>query len=192
MVHKYKLPNVCASDLDAALDKFVFDDDGVFRPKTCFCCDCLLLHIQEDRYFFKLKTLEQYKHLFMLDSTNVEMEDHLSATLPSDIISYYKYDVGDSCQWLRDCVISPNACYDKKRKGFVVCKKCRSALNKQRYPSFGIKNGYMIGNAPAIISALSEEELSCISLVRNTAHVFTYMGGGGSNNNERMAFYVGG
>ena len=177
MSDSYRLPQECALDLDGALDNFVFHDDGVLRSKTCFCCDCLLLHIEEDRCFLKLKTLERYRHLFRLDSTNVEMEDHFSATIPSDVISYYKYDLGDSCTWLRDCVISPNACYNKKRKGFVVCKKCRSALKQQCYPSLGIKNGYMIGKAPDLVSALSEEELSCISLVRNTAHVFTYMGG---------------
>ena len=35
----------------------------------------------------------------------------------------------------------------------------------------------MIGTAPDVVNHLSPEEMSCISLVRNTAHIFTYMGG---------------
>ena len=177
MVDKYKTPEQCASDLDAALDHLVYDDNGTFKGKTCFCCDCFLLHIQEHPSVYKLNTLKKCAYLFKLQSTTVHMVDHMTVTIPDDVILYYKYHVGQQYAWLEDCVISPNACYDRKRKGFLVCQKCLNSLIKKRYPVLGIKNGFMIGTAPDIIKSLSDEELSCISLVRNTGHVFTYMGG---------------
>ena len=105
------------------------------------------------------------------------MSDCSAVTIPIDVVKYYKYNVPGHEEWMRDCVMSPKSCYCAKRKGFIVCKKCYTALNKSSYPHLGIKNGYMIGTAPDIVDALSPEEISCISLVRNTAHIFTYMGG---------------
>ena len=178
MLQHFKTPQKCAEDLDAALDSLVFHDDGIFKAKTCFCCDCFLLHTEESPSVYTLRTFQKQAHLFKLDNNKVEMEDRLSVTIPEDVLSYYKYDIGSLYPWLQECVISPNACYDKKRKGFLICKTCRTSLTiTKRYPSMGIKNGYMIGKAPAMLDMLSDEELSCISLVRDTAHVFTYTGG---------------
>ena len=178
MSNQYKSAEQCASDLDEALDNMVFLKDGGFKPKTCFCCDSLMLHIEQNQSVFRLKALEKISHLFKLSTKIVHMSDELSTVIPDDVISYYKYHVDDNNSWLNECVISPNTCYDVKKKGFLVCRKCYNSLRQKRYPPLGIKNGYMIGTAPDIVDLLSAEELSCISLVQNTAHIFTYMGGG--------------
>ena len=178
MVDKYKSAEQCASDLDVALDSMVFFQDGSFKARTCFCCDTLMLHVDENPSVFRLKTLEKIAHLLRLGTKTVHMSDQMCTVIPDDVISYYKYHVDGNYSWLNDCVISPNTCYDAKKKGFLVCRKCYNALRHKRYPPLGIKNGYMIGTAPTIIDLLSAEELSCISLVWDTAHIFTYMGGG--------------
>ena len=178
MSKQYKCADQCASDLDAALDNMVFHEDDSFKARTCFCCDSLMLHVEQNSSVLRLKTLEKIAHLLRLDTKVVHMSDDLCTVIPDSVVSYYKYHVDDNYSWLHDCVISPNTCYDEKKKGFLVCKKCYNSLKNKHYPSLGIKNGYMIGNTPEIFDLLSAEELSCISLVRDTAHIFTYMGGG--------------
>ena len=172
----FKTAEQCAANLDAALDDMVFHENGSYKSRTCFSCDCLLLYIEEFPNIFGIERLKGLAHLFRLTKKTVQMSDYRIATIPQDVIDYYKYHV-EGHNWLEECVISPNSCYSKRRKGFLICKKCYDSLRKKRYPQLGIKNGYMIGTAPDIVQLLSYEELSCISLVRNTAHVFTYMGG---------------
>ena len=177
MSDKYKTAEQCSADLDAALDKLVFKGNNSFQAKTCFCCDSLLLYVEENPYAFSFKSLQKCAHLFRLGTAAFHMSDHMCVTIPDDVIFYYKYKIEGDYNWLQNCIISPNSCYDKKKKSFLVCKKCYNSLRKKRYPILGIKNGYMIGTAPDVVNHLSPEEMSCISLVRNTAHIFTYMGG---------------
>ena len=177
MSNDYKTAEECALHLDKALDAMVFQQNGVFQPRVCFCCDSIMLHIQEHRSVFTLKQLAACQHLFKLTDRTIHLSDNMSSVIPDDVISYYQYHVEGDYTWLQECVISPNTCYDEKKKGFLVCKTCFTSLKHTRYPALGIKNGYMIGSAPETFNLLSAEELSCISLVRNTAHVFTYMGG---------------
>lgn len=173
----YKTPEQCAIDLDTALDNLVFKENTSCKPRTCFCCDCLLLAVDENVSVFGMKRLQKCSGLFQLTSKEIYMSDYTIVNIPPDVLNYYKYKIEGEHQWLENCVISPNSCYCKKRKGFLVCKKCFASLKNTNYPQFGIKNGYMIGTAPDMVKLLSYEEMSCISLVRNTAHVFTYMGG---------------
>ena len=177
MSNDYKTAEECALHLDKALDVMVFQQNGVFKPRVCFCCDSIMLHIREHRSVFTLKRLAACQHLFKLTDRTIHLSDNMSSIIPDDVISYYQYHVEGNYTWLQECVISPNTCYDEKKKGFLVCKTCFTPLKHKRYPALGIKNGYMIGSAPETFNLLSAEELSCISLVRNTAHVFTYMGG---------------
>jgi len=177
MVKNHKSAEQCAADLDAALDNLVFECNGTFIPRTCFCCDCILLNVDENPSVFGIKRLTKCVDLFHLDDKLIYMSDHSTVTIPDDVIEYYKYDVQGRFAWLRECVLSPNSCYCERRKGFITCKKCFTSLKKNKYPQMGIKNGLMIGTAPSLVNLLSDEEMSCISLVRNTAHIFTYMGG---------------
>lgn len=173
----YKSAEECALDLDTALDNLVFKEHNAFKSRTCFCCDRLLLNVDESSHLFGIKSLKKYSDLFRLKTRKVEMSDHSVVSIPDDVIEYYKYSIGNKFSWLDNCVISPNSCYCSKKRGFLICKTCYTSLHKGKYPKVGILNGYMIGNAPNIAQELSYEEMSCISLVRNAAHIFTYMGG---------------
>ena len=176
-MNEYKTAQECAIDLDAALNKLMFECNGTFRPKTCFCCDSLLLRVEENPSTFGMKRLAKCGNLFHLKEKSIYMSDHTVLSIPNNVVDYYKYTIDGKFKWLEEYVMSPNSCYCKKRKGFIVCKKCYASLKNNNYPQLGIKNGFMIGRAPSIVNLLSDEEMSCISLVRNTAHIFTYMGG---------------
>jgi hypothetical protein len=54
MLDTYKSPEACAEDLDAALDNMLFESNGKFKPKTCFCCDCFLLSKEQHSRIFGL------------------------------------------------------------------------------------------------------------------------------------------
>ena len=177
MLEGSKTAEQCAKDLDGALDNLLFRTGDSFKPRTCFCCDCFLLQVPENTSVYGIKRIAKNINLFKLQESSVHLSNYSSISVPQDVIEYYKYDVDGRFSWLRECVLSPNSCYCDRRNGFLVCKKCYNSLSHNNYPEYGIKNGYMIGNAPPIFDILSDEELSCISLVRNTAHMFTYMGG---------------
>ena len=177
MLDCFKTAEQCAADLDTALDNLVFSTGKSFKPRTCFCCDCLLLQKEENKSVYGIKRIAKNIDLFKLQDTNAYMSDYSTVTIPEDVLQYYKYDVDGQYTWLQECVLSPNSCYCHKRNGFLVCKQCYNSLSHNNYPEYGLKNGYMIGTAPDIFDILSDEELSCISLVRNTAHIFTYVGG---------------
>ena len=86
---------------------------------------------------------------------------------------------------MKDLIISPKSCYvpakGKKKDGFLACKTCYGPLNRKKaaYPFFGINNNWLFGTAPPVLTRLNEQELACISLVKNVAHIFSYFGGQG-------------
>ena len=166
-----RTPEECATSLDEELDSFLHFDGSRHKPKVCFCCDRLLQKSTESKKVFTLKQLAKLDHLFVHDQ-----EIRPDLTIHDDIIKYYKYK-GPMAESLTKCVLSPNSNYCPQRRGFLVCNSCFSSLRKRKYPFYGIRNGFMIGTAPDVVEALSDVELSCISLVRNTGHIISYMGG---------------
>ena len=112
----YRTPDQCAVDLDAELDNLVFHEEEVFQPKTCFCCDCLLLYIQPHKHYFGIERLKKCSHLFSLDEKEANMSDCSNVTIPKDVIDYYKFTIKGEHEWLQQCVLSPNSCYSKKKE----------------------------------------------------------------------------
>ena len=164
----------CAASLDEELDSFLHFDGSRHKPKACFCCDRLLQKDTESKKVFAVRQLVKLDHLFVHDETKENRPD--LTPIHDSIIDYYKYK-GPAAASLTKYVLSPNSCYCPDGRGFLVCNTCATDLRKKKYPFYGIRNGFMIGAAPNVIEDLSDIELSCISLVRNTGHIVSYMGG---------------
>ena len=88
ILDEYKPAEQCALDLDKELDNLLFVDGNTFRPKTCFCCDCFLLGIQESKKIFGIQRLQKCAHLFHLDDRMAHMSNDCDAAIPQDVIDY--------------------------------------------------------------------------------------------------------
>ena len=176
-VDSYSSAEVCAENLDRDLNNMVVFNGEEWIGKTCFCCDRTLLSTQQNPSVYGMKRFENHIDLFRLETKEVVMYDGEMMSIPKDVINYYKYEGPGHMQWMESAVMSPRSSYLPKKNGFLVCKKCFDSLKHGHYPVLGIKNGYMIGTAPNVIECLTPEEMTAISMVRNTAHIFSYMGG---------------
>jgi hypothetical protein len=174
-----KKPEDAATDLNEALNAMAHWNGQEFIPKNCFCCDRSLLALPHAPML--LSTIKENKDLFSRhDPKNryAVFDKGVQVLVPEAAWEHYSYNGPGKEDWMEDIVMSPRSAFSVTgKRGFLCCDKCRNAINKDQYPTDGILNQLVIGDAPEVLKALNTEELAAISLVRNTAHIITYMGG---------------
>ena len=156
----------CAKLLDDEMKNWCHFDGKKLVEKVCFCCDTLLFDSKQQR-LMKFKTLTKNKKLFEVDRDE---------KLPDEVMNYCKCKGRTEKKLLKGLVVSPKTCVVDS-EGILCCQDCGTNISHGRHPKFGIKNGLMIGTAPEVIEELTEVELRCTSLVRNSGCVSSFVAG---------------
>ena len=166
-----------ARDLNNALDDLTHSESGSTVPLVCLCCDMLLLG--EPTKWMKRTTLRDRIDIFRDALETCYATEEVDAATQRAFANYYKTVHSDVIPWLDDMHISPKTVCDSGSDSFLLCKPCHSALQRHKYPCYGICNGWLFGTPPPQLMVLKDVELSCISLVRNMAHMCNFWGGAG-------------
>ena len=163
-----------ARDLNNALDDLTHSESGSTVPLVCLCCDMLLLG--EPTKWMKRTTLRDRIDIFRDALETCYATEEVDAATQRAFANYYKTVHSDVIPWLDDMHISPKTVCDSGSDSFLLCKPCHSALQRHKYPCYGICNGWLFGTPPPQLMVLKDVELSCMSLVRNMAHIWSSNG----------------
>lgn len=155
------------------LKTFSYQKDGVHHPIICAVCDGMP-HNANWFEWVETKTLERMcvNH----GMTHTTITQYYTET-PA-LVEQYKADHQD----LKGCILSPKSqiLHDK----IIVCKQCLSELEKNKYnvkyrhpPKESIANGYLIGEAPEVLTRLNAVELAIVSRVRIYSQSWTFFAG---------------
>lgn len=104
-------------------------------------------------------------------------KDRLSTIYNTNIIEDYTAPHAA----LQDFILSPRSIVDDDN--ILVCTECLTELRKKgqsfykKPPIQAIANGFLVGDAPEVITDLSEVELALISKVKIHCHIWIYFAG---------------
>ena len=96
--------------------------------------------------------------------------------VPVAVLNSYKYKGLGTKKWMEKSLMSPRSCYNSKKKEFVSCRSCKTAVTSGAIGSHSISN-YLVGDAPMCLLDLTDIELAFISPVRTHGHLFMYRAG---------------
>jgi hypothetical protein len=169
-------------DVDRITDNFLSDlktftiTDVVSKEiKPVICCVCDSIPTKAEWYsfvgltdFVKLCRGSRLRKSDCLTSYCIELQN--------------EYTAKESC--LKEFILSPET-YVNSKKEVLVCNECLSDLkrnwkrkdNRRRPPPESIISGYMIGNAPDVLSSLNSVELSLITKTATQCQSWIFFGG---------------
>ena len=143
------------------LESFTIKDDvtNTLKPVICSICDLMPMEPQWSTFV----DLDEFKKLCR--DCKLQKTDSLKA-YGKDVRNQYTARDGG----LKDFILSPETHVNAKDE-VLVCKECLSELRKnskknkdrRRPPTESIIRGYMIGDAPDVLSNLTPLELSLIT-----------------------------
>ena len=150
-------------------------DDGMhFASRVCLVCDELL-----DASETKLITHKRLKVL----GKKLSGESAFFETLPAVLKQHYTYSGDGNKSWMAPLYLSPRGKYVREQ-GFYCCDECDSKLNDENQqpcrvelPLYAIANGAVKGEAPVVLTRLTETEIALICGARSDKSVFVYYGG---------------
>ena len=176
-----KIPS--QSEKDALIKEFVKDlesftvfdkNTNTFRPVICCVCDS----IPSGPDWSCFVPVKDAKILF--HHSKMEVEHLKELEYPETLLKQYSFPH----PLLKDFVLSP-ASYLNEKEELLMCKQCHSELvqNKERKikvtlpPKQAIASGYMIGDAPTVLTCLNDIELALVSRARIYCHSWVFFGG---------------
>lgn len=148
------------------------NDKGIECPIICAVCD----GIPKCANWFEWINIEKLKRLCSkYGMTHNDMKPYY----PNELIEQYKADH----MGLHNCLLSPYS--QIMNDNIIVCKSCISDLNKntkkdakkRHVPKESIANGYLIGEAPEVLTRLNPVELAIVSRVRIYSQCWTFFAG---------------
>ena len=152
-------------------------DSGTLMPICCSVCDAIPL---EPNWHEEIG-IDLFSR--MCKSSKMEKNDiPESAGYPRALLDQYTASHTD----LKDFVLSPRTTVHYPDESVVVCKTCakdmKLNMNKSRRqrnhpPKDSIANGYLIGDAPKVLSDLNTVELSIVSGVRIYCQSWVFFAG---------------
>lgn len=155
------------------LKSFSYQKDGCHYPIICAVCDGMPCTANWFEWV-DTKTLERM--CVKNKMTHTDIIKYYTET--PELVEQYKADHLD----LKHCILSPKSqlLHDK----IIVCKQCLSELKKNERqvnyrnpPKGSIANGYLIGEAPEVLTQLNAVELAIVSRVRIYSQSWTFFAG---------------
>jgi len=151
------------------------DAEGVSHPLFCCVCDTIA-HVDITMEWIDVAVLR--KHCIKTKMTKATIKDVYPAVL---IAQYTVPDV--PC--LKPFVLSPKSVYNDSEDCIAICSDCASHFriqlnergNRRVPPNDAIISGYLIGDAPSILTDLNEVELALLSTVRTNCQSWIYFAG---------------
>ena len=151
------------------------DAQGVSHPLICCVCDTIA-HVDITMEWMDVAVLR--KHCIKTKMTKARIKD----VYPSILISQYTVPHVPS---LKTFVLSPKSVYNASKDCIAICSDCASHFriqldergNRRVPPDDAIISGYLIGDAPSILTDLNEVELALLSTVRTNCQSWIYFAG---------------
>jgi hypothetical protein len=166
---KVDLAEAIGKSINEQLKKLVFcetvKNNIVLKPNVCCVCDRL---VEYDKL-----TLVKEKILRRSSKTTLSS---VRNDVPVAVLNSYKYKGLGTKKWMEKSLMSPRSCYNSKKKEFVCCRSCKTAVTSGAIGSHSISN-YLVGDAPMCLLDLTDIELAFISPVRTHGHLFMYRAG---------------
>jgi len=168
--------NAMLAAFSAELDSNVFmHGDGTVQAMICSVCDTMPKMTSPIDF---ISVAQLAKACEASKMTKAFIENVYPATL---IAQYTVPGVAD----LAAFVLSPAAVYDSKEDMVSICKCCKDHFtaqakihrNRRVPPNGAIILGYLIGEAPAVLTDLNEIELALCSTVRTNCQSWIYFAG---------------
>jgi hypothetical protein len=144
------------------LEQLIYvDAEGVSHPLICCVCDTIA-HVDITMEWMDVSVLR--KHCIETKMTKASIKD----VYPDILIA--QYTVPD-VPCLKTFVLSPKSVYNASEDCIAICGLCASHFKIQRDertnrrvpPNDAIISGYLIGDAPSVLTDLNEVELALLS-----------------------------
>ena len=152
-----------------------FDDNGTAHPLICCVCDSIA-RVEVSMEWIAVASLIKYC------SDTKMTKDLLTDIYPISLISQYTVP---TVPCLESFVLSPASVYDPIQDSISICELCANHFKNQadfrrdrRFPpDEAIISGYIIGDAPSILTDLNEVEIALLSTVRTNCQSWIYFAG---------------
>jgi hypothetical protein len=156
-------------------DLFHLEPDGTAHPYVCLVCDSFT---GPNFVHMKAPKLENSKEYFKVKSKNSNL----------NLRKCYLYEGLGKAKWMDDCWLSKRSVYVRD-KGFVVCKECKTDIQHNQRPVKAIANGWFTGEAPQVVTELTEQELAFLTPAREFGYCFSWNGGRNRKLTGTLAYY---
>lgn len=152
------------------------NETGRLEPAVCSVCDGIPNHPGWNCWV----DVPHFKKLCLFGALD---KSRVSEFYPSELVQQYTADHPE----LKSFVLSPRTKIDKENDRVLVCKSCKTELERllgenyqlcrRRPPKEAIANGFLVGDAPEELTCLNQVELALVSRARISCQTWIFVGG---------------